>query len=178
MSHRSAVVALALVAGLSTVPAAHAGACNAADVLPTVAPMKARSATLCLLKHERASRGLGRLRPSRLLAVAARRHSKDMVRKQYFAHDSLNGHTFDVRIKATGYLAASNGWEIGENLAWGSGAQSTPRSIVAAWMASPPHRRNILKADYRQIGIAIHKGSPASPDPAAATYTTEFGVRG
>jgi hypothetical protein len=35
-------------------------------------------------------------------------------------------------------------WKVGENLAWGIGESSTPRSIVAAWMASAEHRKNIL----------------------------------
>jgi uncharacterized protein YkwD len=51
---------------------------------------------------------------------------------------------------------------------------------MAAWMASPEHRANILFAGWRQIGIA----AVSSPD-APGTYngmpvtviTTDFGVR-
>jgi uncharacterized protein YkwD len=35
-------------------------------------------------------------------------------------------------------------WHVAENIAWGTGPNSTPRSIVADWMASPEHRANIL----------------------------------
>lgn len=93
--------------------------------------------------------------------------------------DLLASGTFDLRIKATGYLTGANGWSVGENLAWGSGTESTPRQIVAAWMASPPHRRNILDCHYSQIGVAIvNRGPVAQADANAATYTTEFGHRG
>ena len=33
----------------------------------------------------------------------------------------------------------------GENLAWGTGSQGTARAIVAAWLASPEHRANLLR---------------------------------
>lgn len=177
-SRRFVVVTAAAVAvGFSS--SAHAAPCVSADVLPGSAPGQARSATLCLLNAERTARGLGKLRPHRRLAIAAARHTRDMVRRQYFAHDSLNGRSFDDRIQATGYFNSANGWTAGENLAWGSASQSTPRLIVAAWMASHGHRDNILNPRFTQIGIAILAGAPV-PGVAgdAATYTAEFGNRG
>ena len=174
-SRALAVAVTAAVAGLSGT--AHAAPCAAGDLLPSAAPAKARSATLCLLNQERTARGLHRLRPNRLLAVAALRHSRDMVRHRYFAHDSRNGRTFDARIKATGYLSGARGWTVGENLAWGAGTESTPRQIVAAWMASPPHRHNILSPRYAQVGIAIVGAAPVAGAAGAATYATEFGRR-
>jgi uncharacterized protein YkwD len=41
----------------------------------------------------------------------------------------------------------------GENLAWGSGAQGTAQALVAAWLASPPHRANLLAPSFRRAGI-------------------------
>ncbi|HEV3002144.1 MAG TPA: CAP domain-containing protein, partial [Solirubrobacteraceae bacterium] len=70
------------------------------------------------------------------------------------------------------------GWSVGENIAWGSGTLSSPAGIVAAWMASPGHKENLLNPTYREIGIGIVPGSPRSPEMAgAATYTTDFGTR-
>jgi len=46
------------------------------------------------------------------------------------------------------------GSEVAENLAWGFGTRGTASSIVAAWLASPPHRANLLGARYRRIGVA------------------------
>lgn len=174
--HALAVLTVAAAVGLAT--PAQAAPCASADLIPSAATGQAHSATLCLLNQERSARGLPRLRSNRLLAAAALGHGRDMVRERYFAHDSLNGRTFGARIKATGYLKRANAWVIGENLGWGAGPRSTPRQIVAVWMASAPHRRNILKKAYREIGIAINHGSPVSDHADAATYTTEFGRRG
>ena len=64
-----------------------------------------------------------------------------MVRKRYFSHTSRSGNDMGDRIRSQGYLSGARSWMIGENLAWGSGERSTPRSIVRAWMNSPGHRR-------------------------------------
>jgi len=64
---------------------------------------------------------------------------------------------------------------VGENIAYGSGDRSSPRSIGAAWMNSPPHRANILRASFREIGIGLASGTPVSV--RGATYTTDFGQR-
>ena len=99
-----------------------------------------------------------------------------MVRRGYFSHDSRDGRTFVTRIRATGYLARARLWTVGENLAWGSMEKGTPRTIVSAWMASPPHRRNILNRRFTAIGIAIVAGAPVAAQDAA-TYVTEFAHR-
>ena len=43
-------------------------------------------------------------------------------------------------------------------------------------MASPGHRDNILRRDFRQTGIAIVIGEPGIGLQPGATYATEFGV--
>jgi uncharacterized protein YkwD len=67
-------------------------------------------------------------------------------------------------------------WSLGENIAWGSGAKASPKAIVSAWMASPPHRRNILTRKYRRIGIGVATGAPVA-GVNGATYVTDFGAR-
>lgn len=39
----------------------------------------------------------------------------------------------------------------GENIAYG---QSTPAEVMNGWMNSSGHRANILKSDFKEIGIA------------------------
>ena len=99
-----------------------------------------------------------------------------MVRHDYFAHNALSGQTFVDRIMRTHYVPAASSWFLGENLAWGSRAEATPRQIVRAWMASPGHRHNILQGHFREIGIAIVAGAPVRGVRRAATYATEFGA--
>ena len=41
----------------------------------------------------------------------------------------------------------------GENLAWGTGPLRTASAIVAAWLASPEHRANLLRPAFSRVGI-------------------------
>lgn len=147
-----------------------------ADPLKTSIRRIAR-ATVCLLNKRRAARGLRRLRLNPRLSRAARSHSLDMVAERYFAHVSKGGRDVVDRIKRTGYLSSVRSWTVGENLAWGSGTLGTPRKIVKAWMHSAGHRHNILTGRFREIGIGIELGTPASGAQNGATYTTTFGAR-
>ena len=83
-----------------------------------------------------------------------------MARGRFFSHTSPGGATFVDRIRGTGYLAGARSWAIGENIAYGSGSRSSPRSIGRAWMNSPGHRANILSSNYREIGIGLAIGTP------------------
>jgi uncharacterized protein YkwD len=168
-------LAAALTLSLAAAPAASA-ACKGAGASTETATKRALvRATLCVLNAERARHELGALRLNRGLSTAARRHSRAMVRERFFSHTSLNGATFVDRIRATGYLSGAQSWSVGENIAYGSGSRSTPRSIGRAWMNSPGHRANILSESFRQIGIGIASGTPVGT--GGATYTTDFGRR-
>ena len=134
-----------------------------------------RATTLCLLNAKRRANGVGPLRHATKLIRAARRHSRDMVAHTYFAHDSRSGANFSDRIAKTGWMRGRNRWVVGENLAWGARRGSTPRRIVASWMASPVHRANILKPRFHVIGIGVENGVPVASGGAGATYTTDFG---
>jgi uncharacterized protein YkwD len=154
--------------------------CADQDLLPDASNLGAVSAaTLCLLNGERADAGLAPLQADAKLSAASRGHSQDMVDRQYFDHGEPGGRDLVARVRAVGFIDPKQGWMVGENIAWGSGTLSTPASIVAAWMASPGHRENLLNRDYREIGIGIVPGSPRARDLAgAATYTTDFGTIG
>jgi uncharacterized protein YkwD len=171
-------LALALIVVLMTAPAASAaGACSAANASVKTASKRALvRATLCQLNAERKRRGMRPLRLNRNLSAAARAHSRAMARRHFFSHDSLNGASFLDRIRRTGYLHGARSWNVGENIAYGSGRLSTPRSIGRAWMNSPGHRANILSRSFRSIGIGIAAGTPHGG--GGATYTTDFGRRG
>lgn len=176
---RSAVPAVLIGLAAAAIPAAAAAAepsCSGADEVPAdVSAAAVRTATLCVLNAERNADGLRPLGHGTLLAQAARSHSHAMVEHRFFAHDSRSGAGFSTRIARTGWMRGRDAWFVGENLAWGGGAGSTPRAIVAAWMASPAHRRNILQERFRSVGIGVAHGVPVHTDVAGATYTTDFG---
>lgn len=175
----SLLALLALLALGATVPApASAAGCRGAGLTPTAAnKAKIERATLCLLNRARAQRGLPKLRASRVLKRAARKHSANMDRRDFFSHVSPGGATVLHRVRAVGYLASASSFSVGENIAWGSGGRATPRAIHRAWMRSPGHRANILSRGFREIGVGVALGTPVS-GLRGATYTQNFGRRG
>lgn len=181
---RLLAVSLALVPATAALPSAAqasqsrmaTAACASATVHPSqVAKRQARLTTVCLLNRERARRGLRPLRLRHRLNVAATRHSRNMVRKRFFAHGN-----FAARILRTRYVTRRGAWALGENIAWGSGSLATPAEIVRGWMRSPGHRSNILSRRFRDIGVGIVSGAPRAAHAVSngATYTTDFGRRG
>lgn len=155
-------------------------ACVYADITPTPENLGlVRAATLCLINRERAARGEPPLRPNARLARAAQGHSENMASGDYFEHRGRPGDTPLSRIRAAGYIFSSQlGYELGENIAYGTLWKATPRAIVAAWMASPEHRANILDGHFRDTAIGVAPRAPSSfaHGQAGAIYTQEFGV--
>jgi uncharacterized protein YkwD len=132
----------------------------------------------CLINEQRGAYGVPPVQPNAALRQAAVSHSAEMVSQGYFAHTSPAGVTFVDRIEATGYTRGARSWEVGENLVWGSGALSTPQSLVTSWMNSPPHRENLLRGRFREIGIAAVAGTPRSgSDTTGVTVSSEYGYR-
>jgi uncharacterized protein YkwD len=106
------------------------------------------------INQVRATHGLGRLSASPKLGLAALTHSRSMVAKGFFAHESANGSPFWKRLK-TFYAPRSNAWTVGENLAMFGGAKPAANAIVESWLASPEHRANLLSTQFADAGIAI-----------------------
>src|SRR5207244_1872925 len=136
---RRVVIGLLAAAAVAIGAAPAAAACHGSAAHPASARISTvNKATLCLLNVERTKRGLAPLKENSKLDKASVGHSRDMVRRKYFEHGD-----FAARIKASGYLSGAVSYGIGENIAWGGGAYSTPRSIVNTWMHSPGHKANI-----------------------------------
>jgi uncharacterized protein YkwD len=152
----------------------HSDPCGATEAKPAEIGLAAAGrTTLCLVNRERTGRGLQPLRENGLLTAASLEHSTDMVRGHYFEHTSADGRSVGDRLRAVGYSRGFSA-SAGENLAFGVGAKSTPASIVRAWMHSPPHRADILRGAFTEIGIGIVLGVPGGKTDGA-TYTTDFG---
>jgi uncharacterized protein YkwD len=79
-------------------------------------------------------------------------------------------------VASAGHARDDLAWTVGETLAWGWGTRATPAATVDSWLASPPHRRILLDAAYRDIGIGVALGIPVD-DLDGATYAAELGVR-
>jgi uncharacterized protein YkwD len=128
---------------------------------------RTRALTFCLLNKERARKGVAALRYDARLEAAAQAHSDDMVRRDFFEHDTPEGVEPYERMLAAGY-AATNAFT-GENIARGEGSESSPMEILDSWMHSPPHREALLHPGYAEVGVGM------ASTAKAATYTTDFG---
>ena len=137
----------------------------------------ARRALLCLLNQTRRAHGLRRLRANRRLLRAAERHSQSMVQSGFFSHVDLAGLSSLDRVRRSGYLRGAHAYSCGENLGYGEGPTSSPRSMMESWMNSAPHRANILTPGFREVGLGGVPGIPGRAGVAGGTYTTVFGFR-
>ena len=176
---RSVLATLILVgsAALATVPAATAtaparpashkqAACAGANARAGSASTQVlRAAVVCLINQERAAHHLPVLTASPLLNNSAQRWTNAMVSSDQFTH----GMNFAGRISAAGYDWRS----AGENIATG---YATPRSVVAAWMASTGHCQNILNPSYRNIGTGVSRGIVKGFATGVGTWTQDFAL--
>jgi uncharacterized protein YkwD len=84
------------------------------------------------------------------LTRAARSHSSEMLRGNYFAHGAFRNRMLSFRVR---------GPFVGENLAWGSGSYASPQTVVQEWLNSPAHRANLLRPSFTRIGIGAVRGT-------------------
>lgn len=111
---------------------------------PEIDP-RAEREMLELVNRERISRGLKPLRMDPTIREVARKHSVDMFRRGYFAHNTPERRTPFDRMKSGGVRFAA----AGENLAFARSVEIAHTGL----MRSPGHRANILRPQFRRVGI-------------------------
>ena len=182
----NAVLAAAPLLCLSTVgvSTASAGApaqpCADAELSPDAAnAASVDAATLCLVNRVRSAHRLHALHANRELRMLATSQVNAMVRWDYFADNRPPGVTPMALIASMRYPAHTKSVSIGQNIGWGTGGYATPISMVAGWMASPPHRKIILTSSYREAGAGVTAAVPSFLEAEApgATYAIEFAAR-
>ena len=142
--------------------------CPSVDLVPARGNLgRVRAALLCLVNVQRAARGLPLVQANTPLRHAARRHSRDMIRRDYFDHQRPGGPTLADRLRSVGYWPAT----AGENIGMGTGTLATPANMVLAWLDSDGHRENMLARRYRDLGIGV------AASESRVAYTTDFGRR-
>jgi uncharacterized protein YkwD len=155
-------------------------ACAGAGLRPSAVNLAAvDAATLCLINRVRSTHHLRALRANRELGRVAGSQVGVMVRMDYFADVRPTGQTPLALVVASHYPAHAPRVSVGQNIAWGTGPYATPAEIVAAWMASPPHRAIVLDGEYRDAGVAATPATPSviGAGRRGATYAILFGVR-
>ena len=168
MKRLSLIVALAAIAVLGVGPAA---AAHAATLT------KPEKQLLALINHTRAKHGMHKLTAINCLERASHSHSRDMVKYDYFSHNSHSGESFAARLIRFGYgHAGYTSWAIGEDIACGYGSGATPKAIFRAWMHSPAHRAVILTRRFRSVGLGRSKGTVKGVS-GVVFFTLDCGVR-
>jgi hypothetical protein len=104
-----------------------------------------------LVNDSRQAEGLEILTESEKLSQAAESKVENMLKENYFAHNSPSGKTPWFWIEQAGY----DYHYAGENLAMDF---KNADEQHAAWMKSPTHKKNILNEDFREIGVAVKQG--------------------
>jgi len=141
-----------------------------------------------LINAERSKHGLPALGWDKALAGIAANHSRDMAGRNYFSHDSPEGHDFSARYRQAGYTCQIQIGQVihtgAENIALGrlynsmtrkngidyydwNSPQDIARLTVDGWMDSPGHRENILTPYWRHQGIGVEIG------PGNSIYITQ-----
>ncbi len=173
---------IALLALLLALATAGAGAAVAASK-----PARAITAVdalevdvLAQLNAVRVEHGLKPLRLNVSLSRAADAQARSMGQWGYFGHDSRDGSPFWKRVQRFYAQGSYSSWSVGENLLWSSPTTDGPGALEL-WMASPGHRKNILTARWREIGIsavAVAQAPGVFGGRDVTIVATEFGVRG
>lgn len=144
--------ALALSAGASTVDA-HS--------------LRAARSLEASINGVRAQHGCGPLRLHLGLSRAAGRQARLLLADGELDHDA--GSPMPQRL----HRAAPSASVLGEDLAWGTGNAARPKSIVAAWMLSPEHRRVMLDCRFSKLGVGIAAGR-FGQRARATVYAADF----
>lgn len=169
-----ALVALSLAVALAAASTAPAGPQVALDHRGALAQQ-----VIDELNRVRVARGLAAVSSQAGLREAATEHSRSMLVQGFFAHESPDGTPFHNRIRKHYPSQGWQMWSVGETLL-SSGGSLDARAIVAAWLASPPHRQVILSPSWRKVGIAaVYR--PDAPGAfgggEALAVTADFGLR-
>lgn len=122
--------------------------------VPLSPPTAKEKAVFALINKERTRRGIPALKYDPVMARLARVHNADMIRRDYFSHDEPNhGPTYAKRVHPV--LVSPGRTALGENIVYGSGSYGTAAGLVRSWMASPPHKANILDRAFHRTGLGV-----------------------
>ena len=117
-----------------------------------------------LTNATRVEHGLSILEWDDQVRETARKHSSDMAVNNYFNHTNLAGESpFDRMMNDDILFSVA-----GENLAYG---QTSSVFAHEGLMNSLGHRENILKADFKQLGVGVAFNSESHPYYTQNYYT-------
>jgi len=138
------------------------------------------SAIVSKINALRSTHGLRHLKVATPLSRAARHHAVSMATLGYFSHSSPDGTSSGRRITSFYPISQGKNWAVGEILAWTTGDVTAER-VLAMWLASAPHHRQLLSTRWRHIGVSAVRVENAPGVYGGRTVTivvVDFGRRG
>ena len=151
------ILLLAAATMIAAVPGASASSSSAARAYQT--------ALVSAINGARAANGIAPLHVDPRLTTAARGQSSYLASAGKLDHSGPDGSSVFTRLAQLGF----HGRMVGENLAAGMG----PAATVAAWLASPGHRMNLLAPQFHLLGVGVVMGSLGGM--SAPFVTADFG---
>lgn len=96
------------------------------------------------------------------LEAAAKAHSSNMAKNNFFSHTDPDGDRVGQRVKAEGYT-----WRaVGENIAAG---QKSGDAVMDGWLTSAGHCANIMNKKFTEMGMSRID----APDATYSPYWTQ-----
>jgi uncharacterized protein YkwD len=149
-------------------PAGDQPAANTSDeAAPALNTTRAERAITETINRERASRGLEPVEQDDAIAAVARNHSRDMIERGYYAHESPDGKTPYDRIEAgqpschaVGENIAATWWQRPFETDDGERGRHTTvtelaNGLAEQWLNSQSHRRNMLDSRWERTGVGV-----------------------
>ena len=141
---------------------------------PTVSARAAvqREAMLCFHAYAREQAGVPPVHPATRLVRSATVKAGWIRSCRSFSHTPC-GRSLRSAFHVVRYDRGA--WAIGENLAWGSGSRGRVRATFVAWLKSPAHRRNIVRAEWRELGVTRTRSSRLFGRANVTLWVVHFG---
>jgi len=144
---------LALIISILLVTAGQSGALSSAvrhpggSVLAYATSMSVNG-LLSSTNAQRSGNGVAGLANNSKLNAAAQAKANDMAARNYWSHNTPEGNPPWTFIEAQGYAYQ----KLGENLAAGFSSED---ATVGGWMASAPHKANLLDPEFSEVGFGF-----------------------
>jgi uncharacterized protein YkwD len=153
---------------------APSGTCGAAADQLDLDASTAQAVMQCLTNYARGQAGLAPLALTAALNGAGQAKLAADLSCAEFSHTPC-GQPFSSVFAA--YLSGATSYQIGENIAWGTGSFGTPRQTMNGWLHSTAHRENILVPAYTELGVGYAPNQTFQGYNGATLWSQEFGVR-
>jgi uncharacterized protein YkwD len=149
---------------------APAGSCASSEDAAAPGGVK-RKAIVCLANWARRRHGLRALAPSRPLRQAATEKGRRVAYCRELSHAPCGSDPFE-EVRATGFPYSI----FGENI-WAGPWGVSAREVVAGWLASPPHRANLLRRGFHLFGAGLVHAPGFLGNPDGAVWVATFASR-